>query len=225
MPLTLSAEFVAGSVTPNGNEFLTNQTSVGISGTTVAGAVVAINTDGDGLFDDGQVTAANGSFTLPNLPVAEGLNALVLRATDSFGQFRTLELDVSRDTAAPTATVDGPLASSATSPSIVLSFDETVRGSLLNPASYSIRRGGQSVGDPPIVVASVTQLDAFSYRLPLSAPVPEGATYDLVIGPPITDSAGNALASSNLSYNASPVFGSPRSRQTMAKRWSRPRAR
>src|SRR5437764_12341927 len=63
--------------------------------------MVTMCVDGDG-FDDGSIKGdSSGNFALP-ATLVEGLNTLLIRTVDSFGQQKTATINIKRDTTAPT---------------------------------------------------------------------------------------------------------------------------
>ncbi len=102
LPLTASLSPFAQRL-PSG-QYITNTTNVFLSGTTLAGARVQLDSDGNGDFREGTVTAgASGSYSLV-ATLRDGFNAVSVRATDAFGQVRIVPLDVVVDRAAPLLT-------------------------------------------------------------------------------------------------------------------------
>lgn len=100
-PLGLIAGFRSTQTVQSSGVLLTKLSSLDISGQTEAGALVEISRDGDGLFDDGFVTAdANGNYTLTVDSIEtsrnNGINVIVVRATDSENRTATQTLEVYR---------------------------------------------------------------------------------------------------------------------------------
>ncbi len=100
-PVTLIAGFSSAQTVQSSSVLLTKRSSLDISGLTAAGALVEISRDGDGLFDDGFVTAdGSGNFTLTvdSLEASRnsGTNVIVVRATDAENRTATQTLEVYR---------------------------------------------------------------------------------------------------------------------------------
>ncbi len=79
---------------------LTKDASTRVKGVTSPGAVVTIDMDGDGGAEYSAVASGDGSYVL-SPAYEEGVNSLRVRATDAFGQYRSLLQRLAVDTVAP----------------------------------------------------------------------------------------------------------------------------
>jgi hypothetical protein len=104
---------------------VTASSTVAVSGTTNAGATVALETGSDSNFDEGQTTAGSTgaySFTAALTP---GLNTLQVRANDSFGQQAFASTKVDLDTQAPLVTLTSPTSPLTTNTNVTLTGQVT----------------------------------------------------------------------------------------------------
>src|SRR5262245_28737655 len=115
--VTLTASLSPAPVALPDGTLLTNVRNSAVTGKTSPQAAVALETDGDGLFDEGSTTAdASGNYTLP-VTLREGPNTLQVRATAN-GQQVTQTVQVTLDTVAPTIAVTAPAAGLVTNQNV-----------------------------------------------------------------------------------------------------------
>ncbi len=111
--LPLSVSPFASLPTLPGGSFLTNQTQLQITGTTVPGDTVRLETGNDTKFGEGAAVAdKTGHFTM-TVHLAIGLNTLKLRVTDKTGE-GDAQLLVTRDNQQPKVVVTQPAVGLAT---------------------------------------------------------------------------------------------------------------
>lgn len=133
-------------------ELITNQASLGVSGTIQDQTAVTANVNGVPLAID-----AAGVFT-GTVVVAEGVNFLTLTATDAAGNVRSIVRQVTLDTAAPVITVNAPADASTTTaettPVEGTVADATAVTLTINGASTPVGAGGAFAGSVALAMGS-----------------------------------------------------------------------
>ncbi len=81
----LTAVFMAADAVPSNGTKITRDPTSQVTGTTIAGAFITVDSDGDGVFDNGSATAGNdGTYTvdvtLSHTPTNHGENTLVVKS-------------------------------------------------------------------------------------------------------------------------------------------------
>jgi YD repeat-containing protein len=111
-------------------------------GTTRPGAIVALESNGDGLFDDGTLTAnASGAFSFP-VTLVQGPNTLQVRASDSNGLQQTKALQVTLDNQPPAISVTAPAENRAFNQNITLTGSATDAGVGMASLQAAVDGGG-----------------------------------------------------------------------------------
>ncbi|HEX8203929.1 MAG TPA: Ig-like domain-containing protein, partial [Isosphaeraceae bacterium] len=146
-PLAVQVELSpAPGQRPDGT-LVTSVGAVAVTGTTRPGATVALESDGDDRFDEGQATAdATGRFSFP-VALAAGSNTLRVRASDGFGQRRFGTIPVLRDVQAPAVTITGPASG------LLTNRDVTVTGRASDDLAGVAALTARVDGGAPIAVA------------------------------------------------------------------------
>jgi cyclophilin family peptidyl-prolyl cis-trans isomerase len=102
--LTVTATATSSKSETSGGVLITKVPNVTISGTTVAGAVVTLDTNGDGLFDNGTATAdSTGAWTTTIVATRRDLYTSDSTANDELTGLQTIKV---RSTVSPTETAD-----------------------------------------------------------------------------------------------------------------------
>jgi RHS repeat-associated protein len=123
----ITLEAIPTPVSLSGGGLVTNVSAIGLQGTVGPGVIIALETGGDGGFDNGTVTSnSSGSFRFSSVPIQVGANTLQVRASDSFGQWQTETLELVLDVAAPVTTITSPL------PAVVTDENPLVEGRVLD---------------------------------------------------------------------------------------------
>jgi YD repeat-containing protein len=104
--VTLSGSFAAGVVQLPDGRFGTRESSVRVTGQSLPRATIHLDSDGDGLFNDGDTVAnSQGTYSL-DVSLREDSNPLRLETHDSFGQRREVALPILKDSIPPTLSVE-----------------------------------------------------------------------------------------------------------------------
>jgi hypothetical protein len=104
-PLSLTASPPPGLPHLLSGGLVTNQVQVQVTGTTLPGTTVHLETGADGNFDDGTFTAdGSGNYAAP-VALSEGLNTLQFQVQDGFGQQRNATVAITLDTQPPVVPV------------------------------------------------------------------------------------------------------------------------
>ncbi len=162
------------SVTSNG-VLITKDANVTISGTTLPGAIVTLDTDDDGVFDNGTITAdAQGAYSTVVVVTRKDLYTTDSTANDELTGLQTINLrsTLNTETADTSVTVDLIKATNAlvrfnsttntgaTQEYFVEMFSDEASGTVANFLSYStagqyensiIHRSAQSGGNPFVI--------------------------------------------------------------------------
>src|SRR5204863_7361805 len=109
------------AVLPSGT-LVSNAAAEVLEGVTKPGAQVDLETDGDGLFDEGHTTADAAGHYAFAVTLTDGVNAFQVRATSRYDQRATAQAQVTLDRLPPTIAVTSP------APGFVTNHNPTVAG-------------------------------------------------------------------------------------------------
>lgn len=168
--------------------------SIAVSGTVdpAAGAISALTVGGQPATLDGN------AFSLASVPLTEGQNRIVVRATDDQGRQSTATRIVVRDTGAPTlAEATPPDGALAIDPATAfrVRFDEPLAP--VAPSDVSFEVDGVAAAFTLVHSASGDTLVVTP-----QAPLPSGAEIVLGLGTGLADVAGNGFGAIALSFTA-----------------------
>lgn len=161
MPTLRLAIDTSENLTIESNDTLiTKDQQFSVAGTASAGAVVSIDSDMDGEFDDGTTTVGDdGTFSFsvgltPSLENNFGLNTIQVQARDEFDQTTTESIDVHLATG-NVVRIDSELGSFDLELSSLASLEETVENFLAYSSRYEnsiIHRSGKTAAGGDFVV-------------------------------------------------------------------------
>ncbi|MCH2203886.1 MAG: peptidylprolyl isomerase [Fuerstiella sp.] len=186
LPPPLSLDLSANATTPSSNTLVTRNADFVIAGTTAAGAVITIDSDGDGEFDDGTTgTDEAGQFssivTLTNTSENKGVNTIQVKSSlDGAETIESLDVHLAEGTvlrfASSLGTFDVELLDEDAPQTVTAFLADLSRNdnSIIHRSvdNFVIQGGGFSVSDhdtTPPVVSRIT---------PFSAPPNEFALAD-----------------------------------------------